>query len=103
MDMAVVIRELRAELHRVEEEIRRQVRLDAAGHRAAARSVTETKPVRDSPVSEGDELVAYVAYAIWMSAPFRGVSPEEALQSALGMIRRKALKWPCTRASRSDA
>jgi hypothetical protein len=101
MDMAAVIRELRAELQRVEVEIRRQVRLDAAGQWAAP-SVAETKPVRDSPGSEDDELVAYVAYAIWLSAPFRGISPEEALQSALRMIGRRAPKRACIRASRSN-
>lgn len=42
---------------------------------------------RESRVSEADDLVIEVAYGLWLSSAFHGGSPEEALLTALQMVR----------------
>ena len=41
-------------------------------------------------VSEADELVADLAYTLWLSSPFRCGPPEEALLTALRMVHGKS-------------
>jgi hypothetical protein len=47
-------------------------------------------PIRHSFLSEADELVADLAYTLWRSAPFRCGPPEEALWTALRMVKGKS-------------
>jgi len=46
------------------------------------------------PVSEADELVADLAYSLWVSSPFRCGPPEEALFTALRMVNGKSSVGP---------
>jgi hypothetical protein len=52
-------------------------------------------PIRRSiPMSESDELVATVAYSLWLSSPFRGGPPEHAFMTALRLVKGKSLAGP---------
>jgi hypothetical protein len=42
---------------------------------------------RKTPVSEADELVAGVAYSLWLSSPFRCGPPEKAFMTALRIVK----------------
>jgi hypothetical protein len=42
---------------------------------------------RNIPVSESDELVATVAYTLWLSSPFRRGPSEQAFMTALRMVK----------------
>ena len=56
-----------------------------------AKQQTHVLPIRpEVPLSDADELVADVAYALWHSAPFRCGLPEEAFLTALRMVRGKS-------------
>jgi len=47
-------------------------------------------PIRPTLVSEADELVADLAFTLWLSSPFRCGPPEEALWTALRMVKGKS-------------
>jgi len=50
-----------------------------------------TSPNRRSTfVSDPDKSIAELAYKLWLSSPFRGKSPEEALLAALEIVKAKA-------------
>ena len=45
---------------------------------------------RNDPASEADELVADIAYTLWLSSPFWCGPPEEAFMTALRLVRGKS-------------
>lgn len=45
---------------------------------------------RELAVSESDQLVAHVAFCLWLSSGFRGASPEAALFTALRLVKGKS-------------
>ena len=81
MDLIGIISELRSEREQIEKEILSLKRSDAGTTKEAAQSL---------PQVDAGQLIADFAYTLWLSSAFSCNSPEEALSTALRLLREKA-------------